>query len=285
MGIMTNTTDHPFTRAGLGVAPFHVVTMFEAVWRACVGAPLIASGSCDACGTSIRWVYVVVDARGRRSHVGSDCALKADRELGAGCKAALRAHRAELRDRATRAERQEAQERVAAAAAAWRQAHPDLAAALTLDAPGVNGLAQALDRNGYLSEGETAWLTKIAATAARRAREVHIAAPLGKRRAFTGEVVGCKRVDGVYGASWKLTIRVAPDAARPDDVWFAWVTMPKALDDKITAEEYAIRTARGPYEYRTAVRQALVGRTVSLVADLVAGREPHFAIGKRPRLA
>jgi hypothetical protein len=95
---------------------------------------------------------------------------------------------------------------------------------------------------------------------AEREQEQHVAAPTG-RVEFAGEVVSVKTVEGEWGVSRKMTVKVR-DAAGA--TWLCWCTMPVGLDS----------------ENGKVVE--LVGRRVRLAATLQAGRDAHFAFGKRP---
>lgn len=75
-----NATAHPFERAGLGVAPFQYAGMQELVYQACPGAPTQAAGTCDYCGTGIRYAVIVRSADGAEFKIGTDCALKLYRQ-------------------------------------------------------------------------------------------------------------------------------------------------------------------------------------------------------------
>ncbi len=71
---------HPFEVAGLGLAPFRFSGMSEKVYVACPGAPVQAAGSCDYCGTGIRYCCHVVSSDGKAFIVGCDCVRKLNRE-------------------------------------------------------------------------------------------------------------------------------------------------------------------------------------------------------------
>lgn len=71
---------HPFEAAGLGLAPFHFDGMSEKTYQACSGAPVQAGGSCDYCGTGIRYCCHIRSSDGKTFIVGTDCVLKLDRE-------------------------------------------------------------------------------------------------------------------------------------------------------------------------------------------------------------
>jgi hypothetical protein len=73
------STIHKFELAGLGMAPFRFTgQMEEKTYCACPGAPVQPAGTCDYCGTAIRYQYTVVSADGKRFKVGCDCIRKTD---------------------------------------------------------------------------------------------------------------------------------------------------------------------------------------------------------------
>lgn len=67
---------HVFERAGLGTAPFRVSGYREIVFQAYPGAPTQAGGSCDYCGTGIRYACLIKGRDGHEFKVGSDCVAK-----------------------------------------------------------------------------------------------------------------------------------------------------------------------------------------------------------------
>lgn len=69
-----NVGKHAFTVAGLGDAPFRYTGMSENVFKA--GDTTKAGGSCDYCGTGIRYEFHIISADGKRSKVGCDCIAK-----------------------------------------------------------------------------------------------------------------------------------------------------------------------------------------------------------------
>lgn len=75
------TTTHKFTLTGLGEAPFRFLGVSENAFRNADGTTR-AGGTCDHCGTCIRWEFRIRSADGVKSKVGSDCIMKAgDRGL------------------------------------------------------------------------------------------------------------------------------------------------------------------------------------------------------------
>lgn len=67
---------HAFERAGLGLAPFKCIGEIEKTYQACPGAPIQVGGSCDYCGTGIRYQYIIKDRTGHTFKVGSECVRK-----------------------------------------------------------------------------------------------------------------------------------------------------------------------------------------------------------------
>lgn len=66
---------HPFTRAGLGNAPFRCIGVTENWYSAAPGHKQ-PGGSCDYCGTGIAYEYHCQSADGKKFKVGCDCVLK-----------------------------------------------------------------------------------------------------------------------------------------------------------------------------------------------------------------
>lgn len=75
---MCQTTIHPFERSGLGKAPFQFVGQSENVYSPAPGIQQ-PGGTCDHCGTGIRYEFHIQSADGRVSKVGCDCILKLNR--------------------------------------------------------------------------------------------------------------------------------------------------------------------------------------------------------------
>lgn len=122
------TSNHPFERAGLGIAPFRCVRVEYRVGPikyvdprfpgvTCeVGSPGQPMGCCDYCGQGIAECCVIRDANGTEFIVGNQCVWKAAREHGKSTELERDRKRA-LRD--ARAER----ERTASAELTWRLAN------------------------------------------------------------------------------------------------------------------------------------------------------------------
>lgn len=70
---------HPFEAAGLGLAPFRLLSM-ERVWFvSCPGDPGKPGGTCDYCGQGIANVFRIESHDGKRFGVGCDCVAKIGR--------------------------------------------------------------------------------------------------------------------------------------------------------------------------------------------------------------
>lgn len=64
---------HCFERAELGEAPFRFAGLEEKVYVAYPGAPAQPAGTCDYCGTGIRYCFHIRSNDGKNFVVGSDC--------------------------------------------------------------------------------------------------------------------------------------------------------------------------------------------------------------------
>ena len=114
---MQGTAVHPFTAAGLGLAPFAIIGFEGAADRAAINAERAANGqqftsnncggSCDYCGMAIFNVFTVRSADGQEFKVGSDCVKKCgdaklvkvvDEQLRAASKARKRSREQAVRD-------------------------------------------------------------------------------------------------------------------------------------------------------------------------------------------
>ena len=67
---------HLFERAGMGKAPFRVTGYGELTYQACPGAPIQPGGSCNYCGTGIRYCANIESSDGQKHVVGLDCVRK-----------------------------------------------------------------------------------------------------------------------------------------------------------------------------------------------------------------
>lgn len=88
---MTKPVRHPFEH--FGPAPYRIVRVAEQV-HIVPGVSVRAAGSCDVCGTCIRWAYTVRAGNGAEFVTGSDCAQKCGM-TAASIREARRAERSE----------------------------------------------------------------------------------------------------------------------------------------------------------------------------------------------
>jgi hypothetical protein len=214
-------------------------------------------GKCTVCGA--HYVHGEVwrhTLSGEIIFLGHDCAekygflidaseaeLAAERARAATAKAILAAQ--------TKAER-----------AALYAAHPGLEAALGREHYILRDLAAKLHQYRGLSDKQIALALKIAHELDNpQAADVHVPAPLGKQT-FRGTIVSTKGVEGAWGWSSKITVKVMT----PAGVWLAWGTEPAAFGTQASKHGNRLR-----------------GAEVEITATLKAGREPHFAIMSRPR--
>lgn len=107
---------HPFERAGLGKAPFHVVRYERRVYRAAPDAPAQPGSTCRYCGQGIMNTFEVAASDGKRFVVGPDCVDRThDTALREECRKLERAYLAEqsaaARARADESERVSREER------------------------------------------------------------------------------------------------------------------------------------------------------------------------------
>lgn len=122
-----------------------------------------------------------------------------------------------------------------------------------------------------VSSNQVTLLKKIEADLAAP-KEVMIQAIVGQgRQTIQGTVVSAKVHDSDYGSQIKITVKMTTSAGS----WLAWGTAPSALLDD------AYKSAGGTMDGT----QALRGAVVRFDAQLLQGRDAHFAIFKRPTQA
>ena len=161
-----STNLHPFEKAGLGVAPFRCIGVRENVYLVGDGSSK-AGGSCDYCGTGIRWEYLINSTAGKMFKVGCDCVAKTGSIVRGFKEERTKLRRAitESRTKAARELRQ--QEYVArklaqrqenqAIAKPWQDANRDVVDYVNHNAFGnsfIESLAAQLYERGMLSPGQ-----------------------------------------------------------------------------------------------------------------------------------
>ncbi len=215
-------------------------------------------GKCAVCGAAFVygdiWQHVPT---GEYIHLGHDCADKynmlADRSEW------------ELADARTRRaiEAQMTREANEKRLVEFCQGHEGLLDALNVEHALIADIKSKLRTYGSISDKQIKLVRKIAYEAMHpeeKPPEVNIPAPTGKVT-FRGTVVSRKTQETAYGNTTRITVKVTT----PEGVWLAWGTVPAAITD-------------ATYQHG-----GVKGCAVELTATLQAGRDPHFAIMKRPR--
>ena len=216
-----------------------------------------ATGKCTVCGAGYIegdiWEHV---ATGVHIHVGHICAAKYD--LITDWTAEECARERMRRNACILA----AREHGGIKRAEFLAAHPGLEAALKLDHRILADMADRFRKFGDLSEKQIAFALKLADEVRNPPpAELKTTAPTGKQT-FRGRVVSVKSQESQFGIQMRMTVKVET----PSGAWLAWGTAPSALLDAGANHDGGIR-----------------GAEVEVTATLEAGREPNFAIMKRPR--
>ncbi len=242
----TNTTttpsavtmkQHPFEKAGLGVAPFRLVGVSQSTYQACHGAPIQPGTSCDYCGTGIMYVFMVQGACGSKFKVGCDCVEKVDQ--------GQLAHEVKHAAKRLKAEAKEEREAVAgkrkalayltetSKLAAWEIfADEDMSKRESWknEEWTVRDIVGKLVKYGSISERAESYLGNLLARiadrpalVAKKAEEKAAAAncPAG-RVIIEGVIVSKKLKDTAFGSTWKMLVQHATG-------YKVWGTIPSNL--------------------------------------------------------
>lgn len=210
-------------------------------------------GSCDVCGANFRigdvWEHLPTHEHIVLGHICADkyslCANRSEWETW---------HKGE-RDR--RAVAIKARRR-AQALDSFLQVHPGLDEILAVDHPILRDMVSQLRRYGSLSDKQIAFAHKLADEVKNPAPpEKHVSAPEG-RVTVRGKIVSVKSVEGPYGTSIKMVVKVET----PEGSWLVWTTAPSAI-----------------------LGTEIKGHEVEFTATLTRGRDEFFAFGKRPTKA
>lgn len=262
---MNATTEHPFQKRGLGLAPFRMVDFYEdrGPKTICtkdgvthqVGSPGQAMGTCDYCGTGIAYICVIKSADGKEFKVGTDCVEKTDPAAHAEAKIARKRHDWAKADAAARTARK-----------------------LELDAQRA--------RNGGKTDAEIEQIARDEAELARReqvqarldaeaaAHEAAAPCPAG-RVEIIGTVIALKWKESQFGGALKMLVRA-------DAGYKVWGTVPNSLPfnvDSGRGERVKFTATVEPsnddpkfgFFKRPTKAEQLTGTTVALVDDVDAG--------------
>lgn len=134
---------------------------------------------------------------------------------------------------------------------------PGLEEALKAEHSIIRDIAAKMNRY-ELSEKQVALVFKLADEVKNPAPpEKHVSAPEG-RVTVRGKIVSVKSVEGPYGTSIKMVVKVET----PEGSWLVWTTAPSAI-----------------------LGTEIKGHEVEFTATLTRGRDEFFAFGKRPTKA
>lgn len=272
---------HVFEKAGLGKAPFRCVGLTEKVYQSCQGAPVQPGGSCDYCGTGIRWCFDIRSADGKRFVVGSSCVERTAPELVPEIKAARRTYKAEKRE-AERAEARKQRElELVETCRVFIEDHPGLEKALELDHPITRDIHTRFLRTGKLSPAQIDLVMKIHAEETKPLDCDHCHGDhdlkqcpnrgevVAGRDTVRGRVLGGKWRETQYGTTLKLLILTESGAT-------LWGSSPKAFSDAYHASGAELGDLLG----------WLRGQSVEFTATVSPSNDdPHFGFYNRPSKA
>jgi hypothetical protein len=258
----------------LGRAPFRVEGFQELVYQACPGAPVQAAGSCDHCGTCIRWACIIQDADRKTFKVGTDCVLKTGAEglieavkaakkerrraQAAVRRAALAEERAAVRREEERTHRQRTRARAAEFASALGLGFHTWMRARRRSRVFIDDVFRRLLALGQLSEGQVAAVKNGALPTAP--------CPTG-RVEFVGRIESSKVQDGEWGSVRKMLVRA-------EEGFRVWCTVPVGLAEEIPWTNCP-RTGLYIKKYR--------GLRIQLKVNLkTKNGDPTFGFGSRP---
>jgi len=267
---------HPFEKAGFGVAPYRCVEVAEKTYQVAAGSltpgPVLPAGTCDYCGTGIRWCYTVRSFDGVEFVVGSDCVAKVDATLAGQVNRMGRVAKRQAKYNARRAAAKAQGEAVLSS-------NEDLAKALETDHHISKDLKAKLLQYGSLSDKQIALAFKlqkqVAEQAANREAEAELLANAPDwsegRIEVEGKVLCTKVVDSNFGTQTKMLVQLA-------DGRKCWGTVPQSL----FGEE--IHDAEGNYVGWAA--REVKGSTVKFTATFTPkDGDAKFAWFKRPASA
>ena len=215
-------------------------------------------GKCTVCGAS--FVYGDIwkhEPTGEYIHLGHDCAdkyqLLADRSEWEMADAKARRTAIAMATRASNEGRM----------LRFCEKHEGLLEVLSVEHEILADIKRKLREYGSLSDKQIAFARRLAHEVQHpeaKVVEVNVPAPTGKVT-FRGIVVSRKLQETNFGQTPRIAVKVTT----PEGTWLAWGTEPAALSDA------------------TYLHGGTKGCEVELTATLQPGKDPHFAIMKRPR--
>ncbi len=234
--------------------------------------------SCDVCGARYNHGDVLLHIpTGQYITIGHDCADKYQMIISRDGWVAWHKSVQERRSLAAQ------EKRFATARDKFIEETPGLAGAFVLIPPHgeprskeqaiLGDMFSKLHRYGTLSEKQVAFALRLAEGIRNPkpiVEEAHVPAPTGRVR-FTGVVVSAKVVEGDYGDTYKMVVKVET----PNGSWLTWVTMPVGMLE-------ALGRYCDTLDYSTSSLYEAKGKTVELTATLSPGKDPYFCFGKRP---
>lgn len=214
-------------------------------------------GKCSVCGAHFTHGAVFAHSNGDHLFIGHQCADKYEM-MADWAQAELdldRVHKANAKAIATE------QNRISRAK--FLAENPGLEEALGTEHHIVADIRGRFMQQCHLSDKQVALVLKLHQQVTNpkpRVEEVNVPAPTG-RIDFTGTIVSARVHEGDWGASVKITVKVAT----PAGIWLAWGTCPALVCESCGQDIQKLR-----------------GATVSMKATLKPGRDAHFAIMSRP---
>ncbi len=224
-------------------------------------------GKCGSCGAWFiygeLWLHVPT---GDYVHLGHDCASKYGLMMDrSAAELANGRHRAAIATQIRKAERTEDR-------AAFLESHPGLAEAFEVgDAGSVDRAPQIIADIAArfvefcgLSDKQIALVVKLADEIRNpkppAPEDIKVPAPFGKGVEFEGVIMSAKLRESEYGATWKISIKVAA----PGGCWIAWGSAPAGVMDHAKA----IADAQRGSDRAELIRAALIGMRVEVKATL-----------------
>lgn len=208
------------------------------------------AGKCGVCGACFVYGSMFRHENGEIVHMGHDCADKYEAMYDLSAWEVQRNRQEKALATAITAAKNEAER------ASFLDKFPglaeDLALATSKDLPQTKGagilvdIARKFVTYRSLSPKQVEFVAKLANEIrnppAPKAEETKVEAPTGKGVEFEGEIVSVKNVEGQWGWSTKVTVKVMrPDGA---GIWLAWGTLPANMCDLFSGNTQSLKGVR-----------------------------------------